>query len=130
MCAYFCEGEKYEGLHVQPLMQRMESDYLFSQAVWQESATQQESTTQQVSALQQESAATHSVLALSHVVSFDLLLQHELMVRAATATIANNTFFIIFFFFLLSLTIKNMGAKIQTFSYTLLFLALYFKKNV
>ena len=62
-----------------------------AQSIWQESAISQ-------AALQQESAATHSVLALSQVVSFALLLQHELMVRAATATIANNTFFIFFSF--------------------------------
>lgn len=48
-------------------------------------------------ALQHESAATHSVLALSHAFSLALLLQQELMVRAATATIANNTFFIFSF---------------------------------
>ena len=56
-----------------------------------------ESATQQDFAAQQESAATHSVLAFSQV-SFALLLQHELMVRAATATITNNTFFISFLF--------------------------------
>ena len=59
----------------------------YSQTAAQESATQvsaqHESTTQQVSAC-------------SHVASLHfLLLQHELMVRAATATITNNTFFIL-----------------------------------
>ena len=72
------------------------------QTFWQESAFShvaqsilQESAISQAT-LQQESAATYSVLALSHVVSLALLLQHELIVRAATATIANNTFFIFF----------------------------------
>ena len=60
-----------------------------AQSIWQESAISQ-------TAWQQAPAATHSVLALSHVVSLALLLQHELMVRAATATNANNTFFIFF----------------------------------
>ena len=68
--------------------------YSYSQTFTQESAAQ-ESATQQVSALQQESATQH-VSAFSHVVSLHFLLQHELMVRAATATITNNTFFIFF----------------------------------
>ena len=66
--------------------------YSYSQTFTQESAAQ-ESATQQVSALQQESATQH-VSAFSHVVSLHFLLQHELMVRAATATITNNTLFI------------------------------------
>lgn len=70
------------------------------QSILQESAIsqvalQQESAISQV-ALQHESVATHSVVALSHVASLHFLLQHELMVSAATATITNNTFFIFF----------------------------------
>ena len=72
------------------------SFYSYSQTSVQESATQ-ESATQQVSALQQESAATQQVSAWLHVVSCVFLLQHALIVRAATATITNNTFFIFFF---------------------------------
>jgi hypothetical protein len=67
------------------------SQVALAQAFWQESAISHV-------ALQQESVATHSTFALSQVVSFALLLQHDEMVRAATATIANNTFFIFFLF--------------------------------
>ena len=77
-------------------MQKCVASYL--QALVQESAfsqVAQESATH-VSALQQESTATQHVSAFSHVVSLHFLLQHELIVRAATATITNNTFFIFF----------------------------------
>ena len=69
----------------------------YLQALVQESAFSQvaQVSATQVSALQQESATQH-VSAFSHVVSLHFLLQHELMVRAATATITNNTFFIFF----------------------------------
>jgi hypothetical protein len=70
----------------------------YLQALVQESAFSQvaQVSATQVSALQQESTATQHVSAFSHVVSLHFLLQHELMVRAATATITNNTFFIFF----------------------------------
>ena len=70
----------------------------YLQALVQESACSQvaQVSATQVSALQQESTATQHVSAFSHVVSLHFLLQHELMVRAATATITNNTFFIFF----------------------------------
>lgn len=86
----------------------------YSQTAWQESATQQVA---HVSALQHEST-TQQVSACSHVASLHfLLLQHELTVRAATATITNNTFFI--FVLILSLLSKKSGAKLQYFSDTL-----------
>ena len=70
----------------------------YLQALVQESAFSQvaQVSATQVSALQQESTATQHVSAFSHVVSLHFLLQHELMVRAATATITNNTFIIFF----------------------------------
>ena len=68
----------------------------YLQALVQESAFSQvaQVSATQVSALQQESTATQHVSAFSHVVSLHFLFQHELMMRAATATITNNTFFI------------------------------------
>lgn len=100
----------------------------YSHTLVQESATQ-ESATQQVSALQQVSAATHSVQALSQVVSFAFLLQHELMVRAATATITNNTFFMLFSCFCLTIN-SNSGAKLHFFLDTLRLNVRYFEKNM
>lgn len=80
----------------------------YSQTFVQESATQQES------AAQHESTTAQQVSACSHVASLHfLLLQHELMVRAATATITNNTFFI--FVLILNLLSKKYGRKITVF---------------
>ena len=85
----------------------------YSQTAWQESATQQVA---HVSALQHEST-TQQVSACSHAASLHfLLLQHELMVRAATATITNNTFFI--FFACFKFVIKNWA---QNYCFFLLF---------
>ena len=96
--------------HLAALGQTFSQESAFSQVaqefMWQESATQQ------VSALQQVSA-THSVWAWSHVVSLHFLLQHELMVRAATATITNNTFFIFFAYF--KVRNQKTGCKITAF---------------
>ena len=96
------------------------SQAALGQTFWQESAFSQvvqsilqESAISQV-ALQHESVATHSVVALSHVASLHFLLQHELMVRAATATITNNTFFIFFLLFN-CLTIFDYGYKSTIF---------------
>ena len=91
-----------------------------AQSFWHESAFSQ-------ATLQQESAATHSVLALSQVLA--LLLQHELIVRAAAATRTNNTFFI--FFFVFCLTINSISsAKLQSFLDTLWQNAVFLSKNM
>lgn len=99
-------------------LQAFVQESAFSQTALQESVAQ-ESATQHVSAMQHESVATHSVLALSQVVSLHFLLQHALMLRAATATITNNTFFMFFFCFYLTIN-SNSGTKLHFFSETLL----------
>ena len=129
---YSCFGEDYffsqqAFSHSAALGQTFSQESAFSQvaqSMWQESAAQH------VSALQQESTTQH-VSACSHTTSlhFFLLLQHELMVRAATATITNNTFFIFFSFVLLFDNQFKIGAKLQIFSHTLLQNANYFGKN-
>ncbi len=83
----------------------------YSQTFVQESATQQES------AAQHESTTAQQVSACSHVASLHfLLLQHELMVRAATATITNNTFFI----FVLILNLLSKKIRPQNYSFFLI----------
>lgn len=80
------------------------------QSIWQESTISQ-------AALQQASlghAVVHSVAAFSHVAFLHFLLQHEVKVRAAMATNANNTFFIFFLFRGLIKTF-NLVAKIHAF---------------
>ena len=112
---------KKEGAHLSAprvtSMSKCVASYL--QAFVQESANSQvaqESATQQESALQQEST-TQQVSACSHAASLHfLLLQHELIVRAATATITNNTFFI--FFACFKFVIKNWA---QNYCFFLLF---------
>ena len=110
---YSCFGEDYffsqqAFSHSAALGQTFSQESAFSQvaqSMWQESAAQH------VSALQQESTTQH-VSACSHTTSlhFFLLLQHELMVRAATATITNNTFFIFLVLFY-CLTINSKSAQ-------------------
>ena len=125
--------EKEEGVHlsVRPsVTSRSKCVASYLQAFVQESANSQvaqESATQQVSALQQVSA-TQQVSACSHVASLHfLLLQHEPMVRAATATITNNTFFIFFAYF--KVRNQKLGAKLLLFSFILLQVADYFVKK-
>lgn len=68
--------------------------------------------------------------AFSQAGSFALLLQHDVMVRAATATIAKNTFFMLTLIFKFYKYGLCMDAKVQTFLILQCHGTLYFEKNV
>jgi hypothetical protein len=58
----------------------------------------------------------HSVAALLHVASLALLLQHDVRVKATTATMANNTFLIInHFLMVIQLVFLVYTANVRTF---------------